>query len=316
MGKNKLISKLYLKRWVIGITHGDIKEIIRTKTFNQDIKWLPIESKSHFFADPFILESRTGITKIIFEDFSVVNNYGNISLMTLDRNLKEIRRKVLLDTKSHLSFPFIFTDDSKMYVIPESVQSGRLSVYEYDPLTETMRFIDHLLPYALYDPVLIWKDGKYWLFGSIFENREVYKMHIFYSDRITGPYIPHPGNPVKSGLDGIRGAGHIIEVDNELYRPAQNCANSYGESITINRITRLDEIDYAEESYMEIKTGDKDSRKNQVFKIHTLNVAGDLIVVDGMRWVLGVREQWKNFRRNRKLKRQTAPLQNSPVPVV
>lgn len=313
MEKNRLLSKLYLKRWIIGFTRADIKEIIRTKSFKANIKWLPAEPYSRFIADPFILESFNGTTKVIYEEFSTDTNYGNISLLTLDKDLKEVRRKVLLDTKSHLSFPFIFSENGRFYIIPESVQSGRLSIYEYDPSSETMHFLDHLLPYALYDPIIFKKNNKYWLFGAIFENRVDYKMHIFYSDKITGPYVSHPANPVKNGLDGVRGAGNIIEVDNELYRPAQNCANSYGESMTINRIIKLDEKNYAEEYYMLIKPDEKEFRKNQIFKIHTLNISGDLIVVDGMKWILAVREQWKKFRRSRQLKRQPSKLENSPA---
>lgn len=301
MVNSRLLNKLFMKRWVIGIANGDIKEIIRTRKFDQNINWLPFKSKSEFIADPFILESGNGITSIMFEHFSIEDNYGNISLMILDKNLNETRRNVLLDTKSHLSFPFIFRDKGKIYVIPESVRSGKLSIYEYDNLSESLRFQSHLLPNALYDPVIIYRNGRYWLLGSTFEGRIEYRMHVYYSDKLTGPYTSHPGNPVKTGLDGVRAAGNIIEVDNVLYRPSQNCANGYGESITINKILSLDEKDYAEEAYMLIEAG-KEMIKNKIYRIHTLNVSGNLIVVDGMKWILSVVEQWKSYRNNRKQK--------------
>jgi hypothetical protein len=221
--------------------------------------------------------------------------------MTLDNNMNQIDQKILLDTKSHLSFPFIFSEEGRVFVFPESARQGVVSCYEYKP-GESLHFVSDLVKMPLYDPAILKKDGKYWLFGSLFENRKDYKLHIFYSKKLTGPYTQLGLNPAKSGLDGVRAAGNFIEVDGVIYRSAQNCGNKYGESITVNRILKLDEQNFSEEPYMTISINEKNQKEHNLHTIHTLNSSDGIVIVDGMKWTFSLTEQWKNFRRNRKLK--------------
>jgi hypothetical protein len=299
--RSDYLSKLYFKQWTIGIATGRMEEVIRSRNFKVDIKWLEPQSKITFQADPFPLVSENGEVSILYEDFSIEENYGNISVMTLDSMHNPKEKKILLDTGSHLSFPFIFSENNRYYVIPESVKSNSLSCYEYDPKSRTLRFIREIMKKPLYDPVVFKKDGKYWLFGTEFRDRKSYDLYVFHSHDLTGPYVSIPGNPVQTGLDGIRAAGNFIEVDGEIYRPTQNCRNEYGESITINKIKRLDENGFEEEAYMTIVPGEKDLRENNIHTIHTINVSGNLIIVDGNKWTFSLVSQWKNFLRNRRL---------------
>ncbi|HLP72160.1 MAG TPA: hypothetical protein VK155_04595 [Bacteroidales bacterium] len=305
MEKSDYIKKLYFKQWIIGLARGDIREMIRTRNFRQDFKWIQPASSDHFYADPFIIKGTDGEILILFEDFLINEHYGNISLMTLDRELNITNIKVLLDTGSHLSFPFIFREDDRIYIFPESVRSGKLSCYRFDPVLKTLIHLGDIMDANLYDPAILKFEDKYWLFGSVFERRRDYKLHIFVSESITGPYIPHRGNPVRNGLNGTRAAGDFIEVDGNIYRPAQNCAVEYGESITLNRITALDEKRFSEEPYMTIRVNRRNMQENGIHNIHTLNVCDDLIVIDGLKWTFSVKEQWKNFIRNRRLMRQS-----------
>lgn len=302
MEKQGYLKKLYFKQWVLGLTHGDIKEIIRTKNFRQDdIRWISPGTNERFFADPFIIPADQGNLNIMYEDFSINQHYGNISVLSLDNKFNVTGSKVLLDTGRHLSFPFIFNDEGRLFVIPESVKNNRVSCYEYYPGTQTLGGRRDLIKMPLYDPVVLKMNDRYWLFGSEYFNRKEYYLHIFNSNHLFGPYIPLPGNPVRKGLNGIRSAGNFIEVDGFLYRPAQNCENAYGESITINRIKVLDEFFFSEEPYMTISISKRNMQENNIHTIHTLNFMGDVIVVDGMKWTFSLKEQWKNFRRNRRL---------------
>src|SRR4029078_9409076 len=98
------------------------------------------------------------------------------------------------------------------------------------------------------------------------------------ADSLFGTYLPHANNPVKNNLDGSRPAGNLVKVDDKLYRPAQNGGQHYGESISINRITKLSENEFSEELYFKIG-----SDKNSEFDsgVHTINVVDDIIVIDG-----------------------------------
>jgi hypothetical protein len=298
---SKYIEKLFFKGWIIGIFRADIKDIIRKKTFDPEISWLPVSSENAYYADPFLLYSKDEILHILLEEFSFDNRYGKISLMKLDKSFNQVDYKVLLDTKSHISYPFIFVENNRTYIFPEAGRSGKLSCYEYDTVNESINFLQDIIDLPLCDSSILKQDGKYWIFGTISDIDPVtdaitdYKLHVFFSDTLFGPYVSHPCNPVKSGLNGSRQAGNFIEVDGIIYRPAQNCERLYGESITINKITELNEINIAEEPYLNININRKNKSNLGMHTIHTINVLDDIIVVDGVKWTFSPLIQAKAY---------------------
>lgn len=294
-----LFKKLFVKQWVIGISQGNIKDIIRTKNFNPNIQWLELDSIDHFRADPFPLKDKNGNINIFYEDFYFEDFYGNISIMTLDKNFKQSNHKTILDTKSHLSYPFVFEENNQIYIFPESAQNGKLSCYNYNTDSRSLDFVKDIIDLALVDSTIIKYKEKYWLFGTIGGKNSNSRLYIYYSDNLLGPYTPHKQNPVKEGSNGSRPAGNFIEVDGNLYRPSQNCQNQYGESITINKVISLDENTYSEEPYMLISINQNNILNKNIKAIHTINVLDDLIIVDGLKWTFSPKNQWKNFKRNR-----------------
>ena len=298
-------EKLFFKRWIIGIFRDNIMEIIRNKIFDPDINWLEIKSLDTYYADPFLMSSKEGSYKILLEDFSFSENYGKISLMTLDTSFKQVNFKVLLDTKSHLSYPFAYTENNKTYIFPEAGQSGKLSCYEYDPVNETIVFLQDILDLPLRDSTIIKQNDKYWIFGTLTENVTDYKLHVFFSDNLLGPYVSHPANPIKNGLDGNRPAGNFIVIDGNIYRPTQNCQITYGESMTINKITELNEHNVVEEPYMTIRINNSNRFNHGMHTIHTINALDDLIVVDGIKWTFSPMIQIGTFFRNRRKEKQS-----------
>ena len=282
---SKYTDKLFFKKWIIGICKGDINDIIKSKTFDPDIKWLVVKSPEKFYADPFFVNSEDGNLDILLEEFPFDEDYGKISLLKLDKNLKRLDYKILLDTKSHLSYPFIFKEKNKIYVFPEAAKSGKLTCYEYDPVKESLTFLRDILNMPLRDATILKQNDLYWLFGIISEDEgKDYKLYVFFSDNLLGPYMPHIGNPVKSGLDGTRSAGNFIVIDGAIYRPAQNCAKGYGESITIYKLAELNELSIVEEAYMTITINRNNKHNSGIHSMHTINLIDNTIVVDGEHW--------------------------------
>ena len=292
---SKYIDKLFFKKWIIGIFKGSIEDIIRSKTFDPDINWLLIESSEKFYADPFLLITEEEGYKIIFEELNFDEDYGKILLMNLDKNFKQVHQKILLDTKSHLSYPFVFKEINKVYVFPEARKSGKLSCYEYDPANESLIYVKDILTFPLLDSTILKHDDKYWIFATISENNKDYKLNIFHSESLLGPYFPHPNNPVKIGLNDTRSAGSFIEVDGIIYRPSQNCEREYGESITIQKIVELSESNFVEEPYMKIQINRKKRNNRRIHKIHTINKMSDIVTVDGEYWTFSLILQLKKF---------------------
>ena len=299
---SKYIDKLFYKNWTIGICRADIKDIIRKKSFDPDITWLFANSYDKYYADPFIMKPVNGKIKILHEEFPYDTDYGVLSLVTLDKNFKPVDYKTLLDTKSHISYPFYYTENDKTYIFPEAGQSGKLSCYEFDPVNESMKFLKDIIHLPLRDSTIIKKDNKYWIFGTTGFTETDYKLYVFYSDNLLGPYSEHKNNPIKEGLNGNRPAGNFIEVDGVIYRPTQNCKNIYGESITINKITELNENNVSEEPYLDIVINNKNKHNPGIRTIHTINVVDNLIVVDGRKWTFSPIKVLKGHIRYKKIR--------------
>lgn len=281
---SKYLAKFFFQQWTIGITRGSLKDIIKNKSFDPDISWFPVKSKNIFRADPFLFKSGEGKYHILYEEYAFKDKYGIISMTEIDRNFRQSDHKILLDTNSHLSYPFIYTENNQVYVFPESAQSGKLSCYEYDPANKCLKFLKEIIELPLLDSTILRYNNIYWLFATLKGKDEDNKLVIFFSNNLLGPYTPHPKNPVKTGLEGSRPAGNFIVIDDEIYRPAQNSKYTYGGGITINKIIQLNEMDYREEFYMPVNLSRNNRNNTGMHAIHTINTIDDIIVVDGTKW--------------------------------
>ena len=300
--KNLYYKSCCVMQWNIGFGIYNIKDIIRERRNNMTFKWLPVSGKSKSFADPFIFKTDEDTLNLIYEDFSMIDSkcYGKIALSVLDKNFKPVFNKQILDSKTHSSYPFVYKENDKIYIIPESSKKGKVISFEYDlnsrSLTNEKNIIDNL---PLLDSTIYKHNGTYWLFATLSDHQfDHSKLYIYYADSLFGNYKPHMNNPVKFGLEGSRPAGNIIEVDNELYRPAQNCSEYYGKSITINKITKLSIFEFLEEPYMEI-TADKNSEYSE--GLHTINSLNDIVVVDGIKMVFMPIKKIKMYFKKRSL---------------
>ena len=283
-------------QWNIGFANYNIADIIREKRNDLKFKWLPSDDSEKSYADPFIFRAADRKLHVIYEEFSMVNpkKYGKILLSILNENFTPSFNKEILDSKTHSSYPFIFSENNKTYVIPESSQRGKVSCYQFDDVNKSLineRTIINNLP--LLDSTIFQYNNKFWLFATLADHKfDHSKLYIYHADSLFGEYTPHIKNPVKHGLNGTRPAGNIITVDNEIYRPAQNCKEYYGESIAINKIIILNEAEFEEEAYLQI-TADKNSVYSE--GIHTINVLDDIIVVDGIKMIFRPLKKIKMF---------------------
>jgi hypothetical protein len=280
---NKIQKKLSVTQWTIGFFRADISEVIHFQKIPKEITWIPLKKRLDFMADPFISKDAAGNIHLLYEAFSDEKN-GSIELKILDQNFKIIKEKTLLKKSTHLSYPFIFKENGKTYIIPESHQENKLSCFEYNIETQTLENERILIQKkSLLDATIFKKDGIYYLFANngdgIHDNEE---LHIYYADSLFGEYQPHPNNPIKSNLNGARPAGSIIQTGGKIFRPAQNCKDYYGKSMTLYEITTINKSEFQEKEYC---TFSADSFKKYAKGIHTINQVDDIIVIDAMRFL-------------------------------
>lgn len=286
-------------QWNIGLTKDNIHDLLRDKKNTLSIKWLPVNNVVVSVADPFIFKSQGGGINILYEDFSMVDKkrYGTIKLIKTNNNFEPIFNKQILDVKTHLSYPSIFVENGKTYIIPESRQSGEVACYEYDFTTDNLTNKKVISTLPLLDPTILKYNDKYWLFATYGDHKfEHSKLYIYYSDSLFGPYKPHKMNPVKNDLNGSRPAGNFIFSDGNIYRPAQNCSDYYGKSLSFYKLIKLSEIEFKEEHYLDLLQR-KESRFNG--GIHTINIVDDVVVVDGIRMAFKPFTKMKLFFKKR-----------------
>jgi hypothetical protein len=276
----KYLSKLFFKQWSIGIAEYSIADIIRTKKTDLSFEWLKTDSIMQSFADPFVFISQNGETNIFAEQFTTGELDGKITLIAHNNTQGFSSPKTILQTESHFSYPHIYEENDKTFVLIENAFNNTLASYEYNPKSKELHTKKQICDLPLIDATILKKNDKYWLFGTLLGEGKFSQLHIYHADNFYGPYTAHTANPVKNNLNGSRPAGAFIEVDGEIYRPAQNCSMYYGESITINKVISLSETEFEEVEYMKIS-----SNKNAEFNfgMHTINAAGKYIVVDGQK---------------------------------
>lgn len=199
-------------------------------------------------ADPFLFEHNGELFLFYEHQDKWIGGKGRIC-MRKTKDLKEWTPEVdVLVESFHLSFPWVFKEGDKIYMLPETGGSRSIRLYQADDDTLTRWSLCKILkeddePWT--DSVIYKKDGNYFLFTSHDVHSEQ-TQHLFVADNLFGPYKEHPASPIYEGRDGGRNAGSIIEYKGGLYRPVQVCLNSYGEQTSIMRIEELTPTSYKE----------------------------------------------------------------------
>ena len=237
-----------------------------------------IPPKDRFWADPFIIY-KNSIYYVFFEEFVYEKNKGHISFLTIDKNGIYSKPTNILQRPYHLSYPFIFTYNEKYYMVPESSTNNTIDVYECSEFPEKWIFHKTLMKnVTVTDSTLFHKDKKWWLFTSMTKNQKrENELYLFYSDNpLSDNWIPHPKNPIISGVKGSRSAGRIFHKDGKIIRPAQDGTKNYGYGIIFYQINTLNNLDYQEE---EVETIYPNWDKKMI-GVHSYDKENELTIID------------------------------------
>lgn len=250
-----------------------------------DIHWLN-PPKSDYFADPFVI-ARDNDTYMFFEWFSNRNGKADIAMAKKSEDFKIYHK--ITDFPEHRSYPYIFDYQGEIYCIPEAYKTGKVSLYRFIEKDgqASLQWDCDLLQGTFVDTTLLDHDDRFYLFTTPQAQSHTHLL-LYIADNLRGPYRPHYNNPVKVDCSDSRMAGKIQTVEGKLVRPAQNSTHHYGESITLNKITQLNEYQYIEETIKEIKPFWKTAYDKG---IHTINSDGGITVFDAKRF----RFTWRGF---------------------
>lgn len=187
----------------------------------------------------------------------------------------------VLEKPYHLSYPFVFEWDGKVYMVPKSRANKTIDLYECVEFPYRWRFTKTLIAnISAVDLTLLHHAGKWWLFTAVSENEAAapnVELFLFYSDDLLdGQWTSHPRNPIVSDARSARPAGSLLLESGKLFRPSQNCTETYGHGFDLNEITVLSELDYCERRTISVRP-DWD---RGILATHTYAHQGSLTVID------------------------------------
>ncbi|MEA3105007.1 MAG: hypothetical protein QOF74_9247 [Caballeronia mineralivorans] len=221
-------------------------------TAAQRTEWLAIPAADdRFYADPFLWKDPQGVKHLFFEELPYDTNKGVISHVSFDTVLNGWTQATrVLERSYHLSYPFIFSFDASVYMIPESSANNTIEVYRAVrfPFEWTLHAV-MMRDVTAVDTTLHYDGKTWWLFTSMADKggSNWDELSIFYADDPFGEWTPHPMNPVVSDCSTARMAGNLFtDHENRLIRPAQDCEREYGAAIRFNEVVVLSKTAYEE----------------------------------------------------------------------
>jgi hypothetical protein len=240
---------------------------------------LMLPPKDRFYADPFLFE-RDGKTYLFFEDLRYNEGRALISYCELSPEGKPGTPVEVLRRPYHLSYPFLFEENGDIYMIPETKENRTVELYRATSFPSEWALEAVLLDniHAV-DATIHKSDGKYWMFAGISNGRfsTCDELGIFFSDALTGPWIPHPANPVVSDVRRARPAGALFRNGDRLIRPSQDCAKAYGYAIVFSEVLTLTETEYEERPFSRLHPDWVNGNQGT----HTYTRTGKFEVIDG-----------------------------------
>jgi hypothetical protein len=272
----RLVRRPTIVHWRLAIRTGTQSILDSGSNPNlSGFRW--IESpKGHFYADPFMIDVG-GKLWLFFEDFDYATQRGRISCAEIQDGgvAKPI---AALERPYHLSYPCIFRDSDRLYMIPETGSNGTVELYRCIRFPDKWEMERELFRAPIVDTTVWIEGGLYWFFATIQEPRgNGTQLWLFYASELTGNWTPHPDNPISTDVRNDRGAGAIFRHNGKLFRPSQDCSKNYGYSFALNEIVALDRWRYRETQSVTITP----RWKRGLVGTHTYSHAGQVEIIDG-----------------------------------
>ena len=289
----RILPKIfYTAKWNVGVVKMPIAEFLKGSK-NIDVTWMTEPEGKSFYADPFALMNNDHI-EIYFEEF-VDNQKKGVISKTVFLNNSFSAAKKLFESSIHVSYPYLLNHNGKQFCIPETHQSNEIALYEIqnEQLKKLRSLVDN---FAGVDATIVEWNNRMWMFctNKLGKKADV-DLYIFHADDLFGEWKSHQLNPVKSDRGSARPGGTPFINNGKLYRPSQDCGNTYGGRVVINEIIQLDENNFEEKAIAFVEPSQLNGKYNE--GAHTLSSAGNYTVIDAKRYVFTLRNIFKLFRK-------------------
>lgn len=214
--ENRLLNKAFLQTedWFIAWRHvGD------------EAYSLVENPHGYWLADSLMYEDETGAW-LFAELFDIKEGYGKLAVLPFDGGAFS-NVELILDTGSHLSYPFVFKWGTTRYMIPESSAAGEIALYIADSFPFGWRKLATLLE-GPYVDTTVYNDGGGRIRGYSYQVKsgefirftlDMNSFELAVEDR------------VSDGAGLMRPGGRVFLENGRSTFPTQNNRHFYGQSL-------------------------------------------------------------------------------------
>ena len=249
-------------------------------------KIIPFEvignTDEYWFADP-LLFANGGNVWLFVEAFNKKANKGEIGVFDI-MDGKAQNFHILIQTPTHMSYPFVFKHQDEYYMIPETGAAGHIALYKAKNFPYDWEIDTILLEGSVYRDTTVINngDGKLTLLSYKQEGTNRFNQKntftVFSLDIEAKELIKVYEFIDKKKVN--RPAGPCFKANGKAYRVSQKCNRAYGEAMFVYEINQDGKykndtaINLFDGSNIKLSTGGK------VVLTHTYSQAGGYEVVD------------------------------------
>ena len=239
-------------------------------------------TKDYWFADPLLFSEHES-TFLFVEAYSYERHKGELGVFDIINGEAKNFRKII-ETSTHMSYPFVFKWNDAYYMIPETGAAKEIVLYKAASFPDDWDVDKVLLSGGVYRDHTIYQDDdnilkmiSYRQEGSNRFNLK-YFVDLFELDMNKKELTLITEKCDKEKIN--RPAGPILNIDGHKYRLTQRCNRAYGESIYVfdmNNgldIRRSQIINELRGQHINISDGSKP------ILLHTYSQAGGYEVID------------------------------------
>lgn len=284
--------------WRVGLVEAPMTALLAPGALaGLTVRWFPDEGPLRFLADPFGVW-RGGKLYVFGEIYDYRDRVGALDVLVFDGALNLIERQAALREPWHLSYPFIVEEGGETYMLPEAHKSGALTLYRCVEWPHRWAAEAEIkLDAVAIDATPVRFEGRWWLFYTPAATKaaKVSNLHAAYADRLTGPWTPHPRNPVRVDASSSRPGGTPAVIGGKLVLPMQDCTRTYGGAIRPLTVTRLTPDAFEAQAGEAIAA--PPSFGAYVEGLHTLSSAGPVTLLDAKRRHMSAATLWLDLKR-------------------
>ncbi|RWM30830.1 hypothetical protein [Mesorhizobium sp.] len=265
--------------WRVGYRFTDAPGVADTGKLGTGWSVLP-DQGDHFYADPFPFWWRDQ-PFVFVEDYPHATGKAVISVVSFDANGVPGAPRVVLEEAHHLSYPQVFERDGAIWMLPEASASGKLTLYRASGFPGGWTAETVLVEGEISDATLFEHEGMLWLFATDRDGHGSTSdtLVVFSAPALVGPWRPHPANPILIDHRMARPGGAFVrDREGSVLLPVQDGTLGYGGGLGLCELLQLDERTVRLSPPRSI-----DAASDWPYpRIHTLNRAGRLEVIDGI----------------------------------